>query len=200
MCSDIYKPSEHLAYHLCQCLHVWKWPVSPILCSSGSNGEFPGWLYGCCWVPCCYHVAVPSLWSENLSIYSVLGGIDRTGNMTELFRRKEKEYKLIHVLGTLWDLPPLVAFWSPTFCLSSPLGGTCGRCIKTVAAPEIPVPRPTGGPSESSSFLFLFLLYYLSFSVLTSSYFLPATKMIGNRRSNYNVLSCWPLLCSHSGK
>ncbi|TEA25170.1 hypothetical protein DBR06_SOUSAS1010050, partial [Sousa chinensis] len=59
-------------------------------------------------VPCSYHVAVP--------------GIDGTGNVTEPLRKKRNEYKLIHFLGTLWDLPPLIVSLASYFLLILSLG------------------------------------------------------------------------------
>ncbi|KAM7245007.1 hypothetical protein CapIbe_003533 [Capra ibex] len=116
---------------------------------------------------------------REFKIYSVLGGIDRTGNMTELFRRKEKEYKLIHVLGTLWDLPPLVASLISYFLLILSLGRHVRQMHQDCGSSRDPSTEAHRRAIRVIlSFLFLFLLYYLSFSVLTSSYFLPATKMI----------------------
>ena len=116
---------------------------------------------------------------REFKIYSVLGGIDRTGNMTELFTKKEKEYKLIHVLGTLWDLPPLVISVISYFLLILSLGRHMRQMHQDCASSR---DLSTGAHRRAIrvilSFLFLFLLYYLSFYVLTSSYFLPATKMI----------------------
>ncbi|XP_012032646.2 taste receptor type 2 member 3 [Ovis aries] len=116
---------------------------------------------------------------REFKIYSVLGGIDRTGNMTELFRRKEKEYKLIHVLGTLWDLPPLVVSLISYFLLILSLGRHVRQMHQDCGSSRDPSTEAHRRAIRVIlSFLFLFLLYYLSFSVLTSSYFLPATKMI----------------------
>lgn len=116
---------------------------------------------------------------REFKIYSVLGGIDRTRNMTELFRRKEKEYKLIHVLGTLWDLPPLVVSLISYFLLILSLGRHVRQMHQDCGSSRDPSTEAHRRAIRVIlSFLFLFLLYYLSFSVLTSSYFLPATKMI----------------------
>ncbi|XP_052495113.1 taste receptor type 2 member 3 [Budorcas taxicolor] len=116
---------------------------------------------------------------REFKIYSVLGGIDRTGNMTELFRRKEKEYKLIHVLGTLWDLPPLVISLISYFLLILSLGRHMRQMHQDCGSSRDPSTEAhRRAVRVILSFLFLFLLYYLSFSVLTSSYFLPATKTI----------------------
>ncbi|XP_005901128.2 taste receptor type 2 member 3 [Bos mutus] len=116
---------------------------------------------------------------REFKIYSVLGGIDRTGNMTELFTKKEKEYKLIHVLGTLWDLPPLVISLISYFLLILSLGRHMRQMHQDCASSrDLSTEAHRRAIRVILSFLFLFLLYYLSFYVLTSSYFLPATKMI----------------------
>uniref|UniRef100_A0A8C2XZ10 Taste receptor type 2 n=1 Tax=Capra hircus TaxID=9925 RepID=A0A8C2XZ10_CAPHI len=117
---------------------------------------------------------------REFKIYSVLGGIDRTRNMTELFRRKEKEYKLIHVLGTLWDLPPLVVSLISYFLLILSLGRHVRQMHQDCGSSRDPSTEAHRRAIRVIlSFLFLFLLYYLSFSVLTSSYFLPMIAKIG---------------------
>ncbi|XP_047618989.1 taste receptor type 2 member 3 [Phacochoerus africanus] len=116
---------------------------------------------------------------REFKIYFALSGIDGSGNVTELVRKKRDEYKLIHVLGTLWNLPPLMVSLASYFLLILSLGRHTRQMQQNSTG--------SGDPSTLAhrraikiilSFLFLFLLYFLSFSILSSSYFLPATKMI----------------------
>lgn len=116
---------------------------------------------------------------REFKIYFALSGIGGSGNVTELVRKKRDEYKLIHVLGTLWNLPPLMVSLASYFLLILSLGRHTRQMQQNSTG--------SGDPSTEAhrraikiilSFLFLFLLYFLSFSILSSSYFLPATKMI----------------------
>ena len=116
---------------------------------------------------------------REFKIYFALSGIGGSGNVTELVRKKRDEYKLIHVLGTLWNLPPLMVSLASYFLLILSLGRHTRQMQQNSTG--------SGDPSTEAhrraikiilSFLFLFLLYFLSFSILSSSYFLPATKTI----------------------
>ncbi|KAM9697645.1 taste receptor type 2 member 3 [Dama dama] len=174
--------TNHLSIWLATCLNVFyclkvasfshpaflwlKWRVSRVV----------AWmLLSTLLLSCCSAISL----IREFKMYSVLSGIDKTGNVTELFRKKEKEYKLIHVLGTLWDLPPLVLSLTSCFLLILSLGRHMRQMHQNRASPRDPSTEAHRRAIRVIlSFLFLFLLYYLSFSVLTSSYFLPATKMI----------------------
>nr|ANV21029.1 bitter taste receptor T2R3 [Vulpes vulpes] len=116
---------------------------------------------------------------REFKINSILSGIAGTGNVTEHFRKKRNDYKVAHVLGTLWNLPPLIVSLASYFLLIFSLGrhtqqmkhsGTSSRDLSTEAhqrAIKIIV-----------SFLFLFLLYFLAFLITSSSYFIPETEMV----------------------
>uniref|UniRef100_A0A8C3XC21 Taste receptor type 2 n=1 Tax=Catagonus wagneri TaxID=51154 RepID=A0A8C3XC21_9CETA len=116
---------------------------------------------------------------HEFKVYFVLRGMDGTSNVTELVRKKRDEYKLVHVLGTLWNLPPLMVSLASYFVFILSLGRHTRQMQQNSTG--------SGDPSVEAhkrairiilSFLFLFLLYFLSFLILSSSYFLPATKMI----------------------
>ncbi|XP_008565178.1 PREDICTED: taste receptor type 2 member 3 [Galeopterus variegatus] len=115
---------------------------------------------------------------HEFKVYSVFHGIDGKGNVTEHFRKKINEYELIHVLGTLWNLPPLILSLASYFLLILSLGrhtrqmqqnGTSSRDSRTEAHKR--------AIKIILSFFFLFLLYFLAFLITSSSHFLPETKM-----------------------
>ncbi|XP_004458534.1 taste receptor type 2 member 3 [Dasypus novemcinctus] len=115
---------------------------------------------------------------HEFKIYSDFSGIDDTGNMTEHFRKKKSTYELIHVLGTLWNLPPLVVSLASYLLLIFSLGrhmqqmqqnGTSSRDPSTEAHKK--------AIRIILSSLFLFLLYFLAFLILSSNYFILETKM-----------------------
>ncbi|XP_010988155.1 taste receptor type 2 member 3 [Camelus dromedarius] len=116
---------------------------------------------------------------HEFKIYSVLSGIDGTGNMTEQVLKKRNEYKLIHVLGTLWNLLPLTVSLASYFLLICSLGRHTRQMQRNCTGSRDPSTEAHYRAIKVIlSFLFLFLLYFLSFLILSSSYFLPATKMI----------------------
>ncbi|XP_004677278.1 PREDICTED: taste receptor type 2 member 3-like [Condylura cristata] len=115
---------------------------------------------------------------HEFKICSVLIGIDATRNMTEHFRKKH-EYELVHGLGILWNVPPLVV--SLTSCLVLLL--SLGRHTREMRQHG----GSAGDPSTEAhqrairailSFLLLFLLYFLALLLISSSHFLPGTEMI----------------------
>ncbi|KAG8523378.1 Taste receptor type 2 member 3 [Galemys pyrenaicus] len=116
---------------------------------------------------------------HEFKVYSDFSGIDATRNMTEYFRKKS-EYHMIHILGTLWNFPPLIVSLASSFLLILSLGrhtrqmqqnGTSSHDASTEAHKR--------ALKIIFSFLFLFLLYFISFLIAYSRPFLPGIKMIG---------------------
>ncbi|XP_012505212.1 PREDICTED: taste receptor type 2 member 3 [Propithecus coquereli] len=116
--------------------------------------------------------------SNEFKIYSALRGIDGTGNVTEHFRKKRNEYYLMHLLGTLWNLPPLIVSLASYLLLLLSLGrhtrqmqqnGTSSRDPSTEAHKR--------AIKIILSLLFLFLLYFLAFLLASASHVLPNTKV-----------------------
>ncbi|CAH7470357.1 taste receptor type 2 member 3 [Phodopus roborovskii] len=133
-----------------------------------------GMLWGALLLSC---VCTVSLMNE-FKIYSVLSGSRGSSNMTGYLRLKTSEYNLMHVLGNLWKLPPLIVSLAANFLLLLSLG----KHIQQMQQYSI------GSRDQSSeahkrairvifSFLLLFLLYFLCFLILSFSRFLPATKV-----------------------
>nr|ALG93095.1 taste receptor type 2 member 13 [Nannospalax galili]ALG93096.1 taste receptor type 2 member 13 [Nannospalax galili]ALG93099.1 taste receptor type 2 member 13 [Nannospalax galili]ALG93100.1 taste receptor type 2 member 13 [Nannospalax galili]ALG93101.1 taste receptor type 2 member 13 [Nannospalax galili] len=172
--------TNHLSIWLITCLGVFyclkiarfshptflwlKWRVSSIVT----------WmLWGALFLSC---ICTLSLINE-FKIYSILSGIEGTQNITEYFRRKRNTYNVMHVLGNLWMLPPLIVSLVSYLLLLLSLG----RHTQQMQ------PHRTSSRDQSTeahkkairiilSFLFLFLLYFFSFLILSFSRFLPATK------------------------
>ncbi|XP_032723274.1 taste receptor type 2 member 3 [Lontra canadensis] len=116
---------------------------------------------------------------QEFKIYSVLRGVDFTGNVTEHFRKKRNEYKVFHVLGTLWNLPPLIVSVASYFVLILSLG----RHVQQLQQRSISSRDPSTEAHQRAikiivSFLFLFLLYFLAFLITSCSYFIPGTEMV----------------------
>nr|XP_012623497.1 taste receptor type 2 member 3 [Microcebus murinus] len=117
-----------------------------------------------------------SLFNE-FKIYSALRGLDGTGNVTERFRKKRDEYYLMHVLGTLWNLPPLLVSLASYLLLLLSLG----RHTRQMQQNGTSVRDPSTEAHKRAikiilSLFFLFLFYFLFFSLASASYFLPNTK------------------------
>ncbi|XP_045876867.1 taste receptor type 2 member 3 [Meles meles] len=174
--------TNHLSIWLATCLSVlyclkiasfshptflWlKWRVSRVVVCM---------ILGALFLSC---VSVLSLIQE-FKIYSVLRGIDFTGNVTEHFRKKRNEYKVFHVLGTLWNLPPLTVSLASYFLLILSLG----RHVQQLQRSGISSRDPSTEAHQRAikiivSFLFLFLLYFLAFLITSCSYFIPGTEMV----------------------
>ncbi|XP_026368221.2 taste receptor type 2 member 3 [Ursus arctos] len=174
--------TNHLSIWLATCLSVlyclkiasfshptflWlKWRVSRVVVHM---------ILGALFLSC---VSAMSLIQE-FKIYSVLSGIDGTGNVTGHLRKKRNEYKVIHVLGTLWTLPPLIVSLAAYFLLILSLG----RHMQQLQQSGISSRDPSTEAHQKAikiiiSFLFLFLLYFLAFLITTSSYFIPGTEMV----------------------
>lgn len=111
--------------------------------------------------------------------YSILSEINGTGNVTEHFRKEINEYKLIHVLGTLWNLPPLIVSLASYFLLILSLGRHAQQMQQSGASSRDPSTEAHKRAIKIIlSFLILFLLYFLAFLITSSSYFIPETEMV----------------------
>ncbi|XP_077915983.1 taste receptor type 2 member 3 [Halichoerus grypus] len=174
--------TKHLSIWLATCLSVlyclkigsfshptflWlKWRVSRVVVHM---------ILGALFLSC---VSAISLIQE-VKIYSVLSGIEGTGNVTEHFRKKRNEYKVIHVLGTLWNLPPLIVSLATYFLLILSLG----RHMQQLQQGGISSRDPSTEAHQRAikiivSFFFLVLLYFLAFLITSSSYFIPGSEMV----------------------
>ncbi|XP_049639643.1 taste receptor type 2 member 3-like [Suncus etruscus] len=115
---------------------------------------------------------------HEFKIFVITTGINDTETILEYFRKKS-DYELIHGLGMLWNLPPLIVSLTSNFLLILSLGrhmwqmqksGTNSRDSTTEAHKR--------AIKIILSFLFLFLLYYLALLMISSSHFLPGTEII----------------------
>ncbi|XP_063106694.1 taste receptor type 2 member 3 [Cavia porcellus] len=115
---------------------------------------------------------------NEFKLYFAFSGIDSTENMTEYFRKKRHEYDLMHVLGTLWNLPPMTVSLITYFLLLLSLR----RHTRQMQQNSI------GSRDKSSeahrraigiifSFFLLFLLYLVSFLIFSLGRFVPQSKM-----------------------
>ncbi|XP_049750559.1 taste receptor type 2 member 3 [Elephas maximus indicus] len=110
--------------------------------------------------------------------YADFSRINGTGNATEHIRKKRR-YKLLHVLGTLWNLPPSVVSMASYFLLILSLGRHTRQIQHMGASSRDPSTEAHKRAMKIIlSFLFLFLLYFLAFLIISSSYFLPKTKTV----------------------
>ncbi|KAM6168921.1 taste receptor type 2 member 3 [Erethizon dorsatum] len=115
---------------------------------------------------------------NEFKLYFAFSGIDSAGNMTQYFRKKRREYDLIHVLGNLWNLPPLTVSLIAYFLLVFSLG----RHTRQMQQNSI---NSTDTSTEAHrrairiilSFFLFFLLYFLSSLILSLGRFLPQHKM-----------------------
>ncbi|KFO30107.1 taste receptor type 2 member 3 [Fukomys damarensis] len=115
---------------------------------------------------------------NEFKLYFSFSGIDSKGNMTEYFREKRHEYDLMHVLGTLWNLPPLVVCLISYFLLLFSLG----KHMRQMEQNGINS-RDRGTETHKRairiilSFLLFFLFYFISFLIFSFSRFVPQRKM-----------------------
>ncbi|XP_021517024.1 taste receptor type 2 member 3 [Meriones unguiculatus] len=132
-----------------------------------------GMLWGALLLSC---VCTMSLMNE-FKIYSVFSGSKETPNMTEYIRLKRSEYNLMHVLGNLWKLPPLIVSLTASFLLLLSLRKHTQQMqqYNIGSRDQSTVAHEKAIRIIFSSFL-LFLFYFLSFLILSFSRFLPATK------------------------
>ncbi|XP_029773749.1 taste receptor type 2 member 3 [Suricata suricatta] len=116
---------------------------------------------------------------HEFKMYSVFIRMDGTANVTEYVRKKRNEYKLVHVLGTLWNLPPLVVSLASYFLLILSLGRHTRQMQQSGASSR---DQSTKAHKRAIKIIFsvllLFLLYFLAFLITSSSYFISETEMV----------------------
>ncbi|XP_051007504.1 taste receptor type 2 member 3 [Acomys russatus] len=118
-----------------------------------------------------------SLMNE-FKIYSVVRGSRDTPNMTEYIRLKKNEYDLVHVLGNLWNLPPLVVSLAASFLLLLSLRKHTQQMQQySIGSRDQRTEAHERAIRIIFSYLLLLLLYFLSILILAFSRFLPATKV-----------------------
>ncbi|KAL1778138.1 taste receptor type 2 member 3 [Sigmodon hispidus] len=133
-----------------------------------------GMLWGALLLSC---VSTLSLMNE-FKIHSALSGNRGTSNMTEYFMLKTGEYNLMHVLANLWKLPPLIVSLVAYFLLLLSLGKHTQQMKQYSIGPrDQSIEAHKRAIKIIISFLFLFLLYFLCFLILSFSRFLPGTKI-----------------------
>ncbi|XP_034374873.1 taste receptor type 2 member 3 [Arvicanthis niloticus] len=122
-------------------------------------------------------VCTMSLTNE-FKIYSALTRSKDSPNMTEYSRLKRQEYNLMHVLGNLWKIPSLIVSLIAYILLLLSLGKHTQQMQQYSIGPR---DQSTEAHRRAMriifSFLLFFLLYFLSFLILSSSRFLPETKI-----------------------
>ncbi|XP_005405590.1 PREDICTED: taste receptor type 2 member 3 [Chinchilla lanigera] len=115
---------------------------------------------------------------DEFKLYFAFSGIDSTGNMTEYFRNKRREYDLLHVLGNLWNLPPLIVSLITYFLLLFSLGRHTRQMQQnSINSRDKSTEAHRRAIGIILSFFFFFLLYFLSFLILSLGRFLPQRKI-----------------------
>ncbi|XP_062050552.1 taste receptor type 2 member 3 [Lepus europaeus] len=116
---------------------------------------------------------------NEFKIHSVLEEAGDSENATELTRKKKGEYELMHVLMALWYSPPLILSLASYVLLILSLGRHTRQMQQNGVSPR---DQSTEAHKKAIriilSFLFLFLLYFLAFLILSSSDFLPGTRVV----------------------
>ncbi|XP_007532157.1 taste receptor type 2 member 3-like [Erinaceus europaeus] len=119
---------------------------------------------------------------HELKIYTVFFGIYEKGNTTEN-SNKGSQYKLTHILGTLWDLPPLMASLVSYFLLLHSLRKHSRQIQQYGSSPRDPSTEAHERAIKIIfSFFFLFLFFLLALIFASSRHYLPGAeriKMIG---------------------
>lgn len=115
---------------------------------------------------------------HEFKIYYILQGADDSGNVTEHFRELKNEYEEIHVLGTLWNLLPLLVCLASYILLILSLGKHTRQMQQNRTSPSDPSTEAHKRAIKMVlSFLFLLLLYFLAYLLTSSHYFLRGTMM-----------------------
>ncbi|ELW68861.1 taste receptor type 2 member 3 [Tupaia chinensis] len=114
--------------------------------------------------------------TNEFKIYSILSRIDGTENTTEYFRKKS-EYDLVHVLGTLWNLPPFLVSLASNILLILSLGRHTRQMKQNGLSSKDPSTEAHKKAIKTIlSSLFLLLLYFLAYLTASSSHFIPETR------------------------
>jgi taste receptor type 2 len=133
-----------------------------------------GMLWGALLLSC---VSTMSLMNE-FKIYSALTRSKDTPNMTEYIRLKRQEYNLMHVLGNLWKIPSLIVSLVAYLLLLLSLGKHTQQMQQySIDSRDQSAEAHKRAMRIISSFLLFFLFYFLSFMILSSSRFLPETRI-----------------------
>ncbi|XP_048193911.1 taste receptor type 2 member 3 [Perognathus longimembris pacificus] len=115
---------------------------------------------------------------NEFNIYSALNGIGMAGNETEHVRKKQSEYDLFHALGNLWSLPPFVVSLISFFLLFLSLGRHMWQMQQNgISSRDQSTEAHKRAIMIIFSFLFLFLLYLVSFIIFLLSRFLSDKKL-----------------------
>lgn len=115
---------------------------------------------------------------HEFKIYYVLQGADDSGNVTEHFKELKNKYRVIHVLGTLWNLPPLIVCLASYILLILSLGRHTRQMQQNRTSHSDPSTEAHKKAIKMIlSFLFLLLFYYLAYLLTLSHHFLPGTMM-----------------------
>ncbi|XP_075413872.1 taste receptor type 2 member 3 [Tenrec ecaudatus] len=102
-----------------------------------------------------------------------------TENVTDDMRKNMHNYKLIHVLGTLWYLPTLVVTLASYLLLILSLGRHTRQMQYTGAGSRDPSTEAhKRAINVILSFVFLFLLNFITLLIAWSSYFFPEPKIV----------------------
>lgn len=157
------------------CLKIASFPHPAFLWLKWRVSRVVAWmLVGALFLFCASAVSLV----HEFKIYSVLRAADGTENVTEPFRKQMNKYQLIHVLGLLWYLPPLIVSLASYITLILSLGRHTRRMQRNGASPSDPSAEAHKRAIKMIlSFLFLFVLYFLAFLITSSSYFLPGSEM-----------------------
>ncbi|XP_006887294.1 PREDICTED: taste receptor type 2 member 3-like [Elephantulus edwardii] len=115
---------------------------------------------------------------REFKVHSAYSGINDTGDTVE-YVRKRSLYKMVHVVGTLWYLPPLLVALAAYVLLILSLGRHSRHMQQRGAGSRDPSAEAHRRAIRIIfSFFVLFLFYFLAFLIASSSYFFPETKVV----------------------
>ncbi|XP_036905201.1 taste receptor type 2 member 3 [Sturnira hondurensis] len=100
------------------------------------------------------------------------------GNMTEHLRKQMDEYWMGYVFKVLWYLPSLILSLASYILLIFSLGRHMQQMRQNRTSPsDVSTEAHKRAVRIILSFLFLFVFYFLAFTITSSSYFLPNSEM-----------------------